>query len=573
MTSSEETEYRVEGEARRTSVTAAARTGSGWGKAVRFLGVVLLMTAVTVGLQWKTGVYESELNGYADEAAHLITGMMVRDYLVTGLGSSPLAFAEDYYLHYPKVGFGIWPPLYHFVEAIWFLVTPPGKTSAFVLQGLITGTLAACVTWMALPYGWWIALAAGLGLIGLPTVQTFTGMVMADNLMCLIAFLAAMVFRRYGEYWQQRDLYGFGLLAGLALMTKSNAAGLGLLPVVSLGLLREWRRIVSVPMVVAGGVALVVALPWQLLVMRFWTSATSANRYSLEYALMMLKVHLSMYMNMPGVVVLTLALYGIGTRVVLAYWRGKVEAKWASLSGLVVGMFLFGLAPLPPEPRYHVGSMAGMLVFAAAALWDLARWAEGRWGRWAGLGTIGLVGFLYLVTTPEVTQRPPVGYGEVARRIAEDPAYRDAVVLVSSENMGEGMLISEIAPLELRPSRYVLRATKMLSRSRWNLDRYELLYKDAGEMERFLESVPVKLLVYDTTQGVQEMPHHRVLGELLKQRRDRWRLVGEFPQANTAAGGKLFLYELLGEDGKPRKPIQIDMKYTLQRVLGQNKGQ
>jgi 4-amino-4-deoxy-L-arabinose transferase-like glycosyltransferase len=206
---------------------------------------------------------------------------------------------------------------------------------------------------------------------------------------------------------------------------------------------------------------------------------------------MMLKVHLSMYMNMPGVVVLTLALYGIGTRVVLAYWRGKVEAKWASLSGLVVGMLLFGLAPLPPEPRYHVGSMAGMLVFAAAALWDLARWAEGRWGRWARLGTIGLVGFLYLVTTPEVTQRPPVGYGEVARRIAGDAAYRDAVVLVSSENMGEGMLISEIAPLELRPSRYVLRATKMLSRSRWNLDRYELLYKDAGEMEGFLESVPV----------------------------------------------------------------------------------
>lgn len=407
----------------------------------------------------------------------------------------------------------------------------------------------------------------------MPTVQTFTGMVMADNLMCLIAFLAAMVFRRYGEYWQRRDLYGFGLLAGLALMTKSNAAGLGLLPVVSLGLLREWRRIVSVSMIAAGALALAVALPWQLLVMRFWTSATSANRYSMEYALMMLNVHLSMYMNMPGVVVLSLALYGIATRVVIAYWRGKVESQWAALAGLVVGMFLFGLAPLPPEPRYHVGSMAGMLVFAAAALWDLARLAESRWGRWGGLGIIGLAGFLYMVTTPEVTQRPPVGYGEVARRIAEDTAYRDAVVLVSSENMGEGMLISEIAPLELRPSRYVLRATKMLSRSRWNLDRYELLYRDVGAMEQFLESVPVKLLVYDTTPGVQEMPHHRLLGDLLKQRPDRWRLVGEFPQKTKPANGKLYLYELLGEDGKPRKPIEIDMKYTLQRVLGSEKGQ
>lgn len=553
-------------------VTVAGDTGSGWLKLARFLGLVLLMSAVTVGLQWNNGVYSSELNGYPDEAAHLITGLMVRDYLVSGMSESPVRFAENYYLHYPKVGFGIWPPLFHFVEAAWFLITPPGKESAFVLQGLITGTLAACVAWMSLPFGWWIALAVGLGLIGLPTVQAFTGMVMADNLMCLIAFLAMMMFRRYVETGRSRDLYGFGILAGLALMTKSNAAGLGLLPLISLVLLRQWRRIVSWPMAIAAGLALAVALPWQLLVMRFWTLATSAKGYTLDYALLMLKVHLSMYMNMPGGVVLTLAVYGIVTRVMVPYWRGKVESTWAVLSGLVVGMFLFGLAPLPPEPRYHVGSMAGMLVFAAVGLWDLAQRAQRRLGWWAGYAAVGLVGFLYLITTPRVIQRPSVGYGEVARRIAADPSLRDAVVLVSSENMGEGMMISEIAPLEVRPGRYVLRATKMLSRSRWNLDRYELLYKDTDEMERFFESIPVKLLVYDTTKGVMDMPHHRLLAELLEKRKDRWRLVGVYPQQTAPAGGQLFLYELLGEDGKPRQSIKIDMKYTLQRVLGSEVG-
>ncbi|MFO0284498.1 MAG: hypothetical protein ACK532_21580, partial [Acidobacteriota bacterium] len=62
-------------------VTVAGDTGSGWLKLARFLGLVLLMSAVTVGLQWNNGVYSSELNGYPDEAAHLITGLMVRDYL------------------------------------------------------------------------------------------------------------------------------------------------------------------------------------------------------------------------------------------------------------------------------------------------------------------------------------------------------------------------------------------------------------------------------------------------------------------------------------------------------------
>jgi hypothetical protein len=46
---------------------------------------------------------------HADEAAHVITSLMVRDYAVSGFHLSPRAFAEQYYLAYPKVAFGIWP--------------------------------------------------------------------------------------------------------------------------------------------------------------------------------------------------------------------------------------------------------------------------------------------------------------------------------------------------------------------------------------------------------------------------------------------------------------------------------
>jgi len=537
-------------------------------KVLRFLGVVALLTCGAIWLQWRSGVYRAELNGYADEAAHLITGLMVRDYLVSGLTQSPIKFAENYYLHYPKVGFGIWPPMFHFVEGAWFLVMPPGKISAFVLQALITGTLAACVAWMALPYGIVISLAAGLAFIGLPTVQMFTGMVMADNLMCLFSFFAMVAFLHYMETWKRRYLYLFGFLAGVALMTKSNAAGLALLPVVALLLIKKPGKILSWPMVGAGVVAMAVALPWQILVMKLWTNATSANRYSLEYMMKMLGVHASMYANLPGIVVFTLAMVGFVLRVVIPFRRGEMEPRWASVTGLVVGMFLFGLAPLPPEPRYHVASLAGLTLFAASALYEIRKALDSRWGHVAGVGAVLTAGALYGMTTFSINQREPVGYGEVARQIVGNSKYRDSVILVSSEAMGEGLLISEMAPLELRPSHYILRATKMLARSRWNLDQYELLYADEAKMQAFFESIPVRILVYDTTKGVMEMPHHQLLGKLLGNNPDKWHQVGLYPPKGTnSAGGQLKIYELQGQDGKQHESIKIDMRYTLQRVL------
>lgn len=537
-------------------------------KVLRFVGIVGLLAGAAGWLQWRGGVYQAELNGYPDEAAHLITGLMVRDYLVSGIGQSPVEFAENYYLHYPKVGFGIWPPMYHFVEAAWFLITPPGKISAFVLQALITGTLGACVAWMALPYGSWIAILAGLALIGMPTVQLFTGMVMADNLMCLFAFFAMVAFLHYMETWKRRYLFLFGLLTGLALMTKSNAAGLALLPALALLLMKKPGKILSWPMVGAGALTLAIALPWQMLVMKLWTNATSASRYSMEYVVKMIQVHASMYANMPGIVVFSLAIVGVLIRVVIPFRRGTLEPRWASVTGLVLGMFLFGLAPLPPEPRYHVASLAGLTLFAASALYEIRKRTTQRWGEMAGAAVVVFAVVLYGMTTFSIAKREPVGYGEIARQISGNPAYRDSVILVSSQAMGEGMMISEIAPLELRPSHYILRATKMLARSRWNLDQYELLYPDEAKMQEFLESIPVRVLVFDTAAGPMPMPHHQMLDRVIQKNPSKWRQVGQYPAVGTnSIGGQLKVYELQGIDEKKQQSIKIDMRYTLQRVL------
>ena len=56
----------------------------------------LLLLALATALQCHNGAYSSEFAGHPDEAAHVVTSLMIRDYLVEGLPSleSPISFAR-----------------------------------------------------------------------------------------------------------------------------------------------------------------------------------------------------------------------------------------------------------------------------------------------------------------------------------------------------------------------------------------------------------------------------------------------------------------------------------------------
>ena len=75
------------------------------------LVVFLLLFAIIVALQLKAHVYRRELSTYGDEASHYLNSLVIRDYLVKGLGTNPVLFAERYYAAYPKVALLVWPPL------------------------------------------------------------------------------------------------------------------------------------------------------------------------------------------------------------------------------------------------------------------------------------------------------------------------------------------------------------------------------------------------------------------------------------------------------------------------------
>ena len=117
------------------------------------MAVAVILFSFTATLQWQSGAYTSDLSSDEDEPAHVVSGLMVHDYAANlfkrGALSMPLtprAFAEAYYVHYPKVAIGHWPPLFYLVQASWMFVF--GRTkSALLLLMLVVMTATALLIW------------------------------------------------------------------------------------------------------------------------------------------------------------------------------------------------------------------------------------------------------------------------------------------------------------------------------------------------------------------------------------------------------------------------------------------
>jgi hypothetical protein len=538
---------------------------------IPLLLMVILFTGVSALLQWSAGCYRTELSGYPDEPAHLVTGLMLRDYVYSGMSTPPTQFAENYYLHYPKVGFGIWPPLFHFVEGAWFIAVPPSKISAFTLQAALTGTLAATMAMVAMScFGWLVGIATGLAYVCLPVVQTFTGMIMADTLMALLAFWAMLSLAAYARHYRWPQAILLGVLLGLALATKSNAIALAAMPVFTLLLMRNYRGLFAWPFWAAGAIALAIGLPIEYMVMKVWTGTVDPQPYSVANALTSIWNHLAMYVLRPGLILTCLAIVGAYVKLVRPYLHRSLEPLWASAAALIASMFLFSLAPLAPEPRYHLASMAAILLFAAAGAAYLIKILPlGRLSQPSRAAVVlGAAALLYAVSVFSIPGRLTYGYPEVTRALLSDPSLRDSAILVSSENMGEGMLIAEFVLNEPRPSHYVLRATKVLSRSRWNLDNYELLFKTPESLLAYMKSIPVRAIVLDENPGLGALPHHALLKKTLSQFPEDYKLTGTYPtsSADRNSRGQIEVFKLIG-DAKPPSGISVDMRYTLRKNL------
>jgi hypothetical protein len=230
----------------------------------QWAGPAAVFFVCALALQWQGGAFQGG-SFDEDEPAHIVTGLMVRDYLASGMTSAPMEFARDYYAHYPKVALGHWPPLFYIGQALWTLAAPATRASLLVLMALLAALLATGTYRMAREeYGRLAGWCSGLVLLTLPHVVWFTAHIYTEIPLALINLGAMVAVARYLDSGRWQHSAAFGVWAAASLLTKGSGLALAPLPLLGVALTRRWdllrRRSFWLPAVVV----LAFAAPWYL---------------------------------------------------------------------------------------------------------------------------------------------------------------------------------------------------------------------------------------------------------------------------------------------------------------------
>ncbi|MGP8248124.1 MAG: hypothetical protein ACLQVN_26875, partial [Bryobacteraceae bacterium] len=73
----------------------------GWKRPWADAAAGLIYLAFCLLLDTSTGAWHTPFVAYPDEPAHFVGSVMVRDWLLSGRLLQPMAFARQYYGHYP----------------------------------------------------------------------------------------------------------------------------------------------------------------------------------------------------------------------------------------------------------------------------------------------------------------------------------------------------------------------------------------------------------------------------------------------------------------------------------------
>jgi len=524
---------------------------------------------LSVALQYLAGAYHASFSGYPDEPAHYVTGLLVHDWIASGFPWPPLQYAADYYLHYPKVALGHWPPAFYMIQAVWTLLFSTSRVSVLVLMAVLM-SLVALMLFRALrdEFGTPAALLAGLLLVALPLNQAWAQNVMADVPVALFTFGAALVFGRYLDTGRARDAAAFGLLASLAILTKGNGLALAFLPPIALAISLRFSLLRRLSFWLPLVIVVVLCGPWYVFTARAVTE-TFAQNLGWRYTNAAGGFYAFHAVRALGLTLLPLVTLGLIDRVILPLRRGAVSGLWAAVIGLVLSNWLFHTVVAAGfEERYLVPVTPVLVMFLVAGAVRLA--AAARYLRLAP--TIGIavlaaaVTVTFAVETFHIPRKTEMGFIRVAADLLGRPELKNSVILVSSEGDGEGMLIAEIAMREQRPGHFVLRATKALARVDWNGRRQEPYYSTPAELLGHLDQLPVGVLVLDLSPGRVVYEHHRLILETLARYPDRFQLVATVPsQPGVLPRSEIRVYRLPGNENPAPGTVILDSKRHLTR--------
>ena len=492
------------------------------GRTASWTGIAsgLALLAVIIFLnQYSLGAYSASFGIYPDEPAHFMSGVLVRDYLLSGQLQHPGTFAANYYFHRPYMGIGYWPPLFYAIQGVWYVIAGLGRPQALMLAGLLTWLLSGTILVIALRNGFSFlrSFCAATLFTLLPLVQWSSCAILTDITVALFCLWALIANARFFERFDLRSALWWALWISCAVMTKSLALFVGMVPVAYIVVTGKWS-ILKKPYLWVAALAVAAACgPWTIFATRFATAGFEESRQSLLFRAGQMLTGLGNNSNW-----ILAWIFGLATLIAFVNWKrlSILEQLLAIQPLTVAGLVLFG--PTGIETRYLIPAYAALILTVLTAL----RLVEERLPlldrRWlSGSCFAGLCGFS-VWAWKRIDPLPNQDARRVVQQIVEDNRLSGAAVLAPS-NL-EGPLIAEFAVREQdNHDRILVRPNKLFARINWTNTRYEPRFRTVAEVGDVLDQSPIRVVVL--ARNVKDRrPHDQLLETALLAKPSDWKL-------------------------------------------------
>ena len=502
---------------------------------------------------------------------------MVHDYVAALRQAQdpdpPMKFAKEYYIHYPKVAMGHWPPFFYVVQTAWTLLFSPSRISMILLMAFLTtllsGSICLAVRKM---YGHYMAAGTGLLLMTLPLIQRYSGMVMAEILVALLCFCAALCFGAFLDTESPRWNLGFSFFATLAILTKGNGLALALVPPLAVIFTRRFHLFTCPKFWGPGIIVPVICAPWYWLTLDMAKNGMMSESFSPDFILTAFPYFSFQAVKIGGIGLSLLMAAGFVSQVILPALKRGAEGKWAVCGALFLSVLIFqSVTPAGLEARHLITAVPALLMFLAAGISSLARRLPGEFAQERKTAILMLAATcVFAYETFEMPGKEWSGFGKAAQWVLSEKDIQP-VVMISSDERGEGIFVSEIAMREQCPEHFVLRASKVLARSRWSGSNYELKCKTPGEvMNICLRKIPMKIIVIDeSVPSGSHLAHNDLLKETIEKYSHLFELSGVYSltRRGTLYADAIKIYRLAGRDTPQANKICVDLFNMLKEEI------
>lgn len=245
---------------------------------------VLLLSLIAVVIS--RGISRGEFFFKYDEMSHAMNGVFFRDFIVDFPWRHPMQYVIEYYAKYPAISFPHWPPLFHFIESLFFLVL--GLAPWVSRLSVLSFALMAAYFWYRIAERLgpeYRAFLSTLTIACVPFILLYERVAMLE-IPSLATCLATIYFwMKFQDSGRRRDLWA---IAGFAIMSfLISQKAIFLLVFLALYCLveRPYRLLKRIDVWLAMFISFLAVLPWYVVASKTLTQflARAIGNHSSSY--------------------------------------------------------------------------------------------------------------------------------------------------------------------------------------------------------------------------------------------------------------------------------------------------